>query len=144
MQKAGATTNEYWAVSSAVLSASPDRAAMLLAMQGQRGTDPKDLRFITATVRVDFDKSARRQVAGGQPQRAEEAADGSGADNEPTPQDRRRGAGDLHALRRSETATAMGTVRSSRRIAGVLIAAAITASTLMLVSHEIRSPDAGA
>ena len=57
VQKAGATTNEYWAVSSAVLSASADQAAMLLAMQGQRGTDPKDLRFITATVRVDFDKS---------------------------------------------------------------------------------------
>jgi Mce-associated membrane protein len=56
-QKAGATSNEYWAVSSAVLSAAPDKAAMLLAMQGQRGTDPKDLRFITATVRVDFDKS---------------------------------------------------------------------------------------
>ena len=30
---------------------------MLLAMQGQRGTNPQDLRFITATVRVDFDKS---------------------------------------------------------------------------------------
>ncbi len=56
VQKAGATTNEYWAVSSAVLSASPERAAMLLAMQGQRGSDPKDLRFITATVRVDFEK----------------------------------------------------------------------------------------
>ncbi len=57
VQKTGATTTEYWAVSSAVLSASPDRTSMLLAMQGQRGTDPKDLRFITATVRVDFDKS---------------------------------------------------------------------------------------
>ena len=32
---------------------------MLLAMQGQRGTDAKDLRFITATVQVDFEKSAR-------------------------------------------------------------------------------------
>ena len=57
VQKAGATKNEYWAVSSAVLSATPERASMLLAMQGQRGTDPKDLKFITATVRVDFDKS---------------------------------------------------------------------------------------
>ncbi|MFY9920455.1 MAG: RDD family protein [Mycobacterium sp.] len=57
VQKAGATTNEYWAVSSAVLSAEPERASMLLAMQGQRGTNPQDLRFITATVRVDFDKS---------------------------------------------------------------------------------------
>jgi Mce-associated membrane protein len=58
VQKAGATSNEYWAVSSAVLSAAPDKAAMLLAMQGQRGTDPADLRFITATVRVDFDKTS--------------------------------------------------------------------------------------
>jgi Mce-associated membrane protein len=57
VQKAGPTSNEYWAVSSAVLSAQADRAAMLLAMQGQRGTNPQDLRFITATVRVDFDKS---------------------------------------------------------------------------------------
>ncbi|WNG93049.1 RDD family protein [Mycobacterium sp. ITM-2016-00318] len=57
VQKQGPVSNEYWAVSSAVLSADADRAAMLLAMQGQRGTDPKDLRFITATVRVDFDKS---------------------------------------------------------------------------------------
>jgi Mce-associated membrane protein len=56
VKKAGATTNEYWSVSSAVLSAEPQRASMLLAMQGQRGTSPKDLRFITATVRVDFDK----------------------------------------------------------------------------------------
>lgn len=57
VQKAGATKNEYWAVSSAVLSATPEHASMLLAMQGQRGLDPKDLKFITATVRADFDKS---------------------------------------------------------------------------------------
>jgi len=57
VQKAGATKNEYWAVSSAVLSATADHASMLLAMQGQRGTDPKDLKFITATVRADFDES---------------------------------------------------------------------------------------
>ena len=58
--KAGATKNEYWAVSSAVLSTpqeAQDHASMLLAMQGQRGGDAKDLKFITATVRVDFDKS---------------------------------------------------------------------------------------
>ncbi|WP_193045123.1 RDD family protein [Mycolicibacterium baixiangningiae] len=55
-RKAGATSNEYWAVSSAVLSASEDEAAMLLAMQGQRGSKAEDLKFITATVRVDFDK----------------------------------------------------------------------------------------
>ncbi len=57
VQKAGATANEYWAVSSAVLSAAPDHASMLVAMQGQRGTDAKNLRFITATVRADFEKS---------------------------------------------------------------------------------------
>jgi Mce-associated membrane protein len=57
VQKAGATKNEYWAVSSAVLSATPEHASMLMAMQGQRGTDPAQLKFITATVRVDFDKS---------------------------------------------------------------------------------------
>ncbi len=58
VQQAGATTNEYWAVSSAVLSAAPDKASMLLAMQGQRGVNPQDLKFITATVRVDFEKSS--------------------------------------------------------------------------------------
>jgi Mce-associated membrane protein len=56
-QKAGATANEYWSVSSAVTNVSADKATMLLAMQGQRGTDPNTLRFITATVLVDFDKS---------------------------------------------------------------------------------------
>jgi len=57
VQKAGATTNEYWSASSAVLSVSPDQASMLLAMQGQRGSDPSKLRFITATVRADFQRS---------------------------------------------------------------------------------------
>ena len=58
VQKGQVIPNEHWAVSSAVLSASADKAAMLLALQGQRGTDAKDLRFITATVQVDFEKSA--------------------------------------------------------------------------------------
>lgn len=57
VQQSGVTSNEYYAVSSAVLSAAPDRASMLMAMQGQRGADPKDLKFITATVRVEFEKS---------------------------------------------------------------------------------------
>jgi len=61
VQQAGATSNEYFAVSSAVLSASANQAAMLVAMQGQRGTDPKDLKFITATLRVDFEKSGDGQ-----------------------------------------------------------------------------------
>ncbi|BBX19283.1 hypothetical protein CRI77_00190 [Mycolicibacterium duvalii] len=64
VRQAGATTNEYWAVSSAVLTdppLTPDRAAMLLAMQGQRGATAEDLKFITATVRVEFEKSGDGQ-----------------------------------------------------------------------------------
>jgi Mce-associated membrane protein len=57
VRKSGVTDNEYWAVSSAVLAATPDTAAMLLALQGQRGADPASLRFITATVRADFVKT---------------------------------------------------------------------------------------
>jgi Mce-associated membrane protein len=60
VQAAGATDNEYWAVSSAVLPnppVTPEKAAMLMAMQGQRGGSPADLKFITATVRVEFEKS---------------------------------------------------------------------------------------
>lgn len=51
------TTNQYYAVSSAVLTSDIDKATMLLALQGQRGVDTNTLRFITATVRVDFVKS---------------------------------------------------------------------------------------
>ncbi|MBX7434266.1 RDD family protein [Mycobacterium sp. Y57] len=64
VQQAGATGNEYWAVASALLTDPPvttDHAAMLMAMQGQRGTNPEDLKFITATVRVEFDRSADGQ-----------------------------------------------------------------------------------
>ncbi|MCV7420849.1 RDD family protein [Mycobacterium yunnanensis] len=64
VQKAGVTDNEYWAVSSAVLSVTPDRAAMLLALQGQRGSDPAKLKFITATVRADFEKHDGRWQVG--------------------------------------------------------------------------------
>jgi Mce-associated membrane protein len=64
VQESGGTSNEYWAVSSAVLpmpEPTPQHASMLLAMQGQRGTDPNNLKFITATVRVDFEKSRNGQ-----------------------------------------------------------------------------------
>jgi Mce-associated membrane protein len=64
VQNAGAKTNEYFAVSSAVLPnppVTPDRASMLVALQGQRGTGANDLKFITATVRADFDKSSDGQ-----------------------------------------------------------------------------------
>ena len=56
VQKAGVTNNEYYAVSSAILSVDRERAAMLMALQGQRGANANDLKFITATVRVDFQK----------------------------------------------------------------------------------------
>ncbi|MUL82777.1 MULTISPECIES: RDD family protein [unclassified Mycolicibacterium] len=58
VRKAGPTTNDYWAVSSAVLpGVTKDAGSMLLALQGQRGTNPQNLKFITATVRVEFQKS---------------------------------------------------------------------------------------
>lgn len=60
VQNAGVTSNEYWAVSSAVVPnppVTPSSASMLLALQGQRGDDPNNLKFITATVRVNFEKS---------------------------------------------------------------------------------------
>ena len=59
VQKAGAVANEYWAVSSAMLPdppVQPDRGAMLVALQGQRGASQNDLKFLTATVRADFEK----------------------------------------------------------------------------------------
>jgi Mce-associated membrane protein len=59
VQKSGVASNEYWAVSSAVLPdppVQPDQAAMLMALQGQRGANQNDLKFITATVRADFQK----------------------------------------------------------------------------------------
>ncbi|OBG97750.1 hypothetical protein A5698_12100 [Mycobacterium sp. E136] len=60
-QSAGVSSNEYWAVSSAVLEATPDTAEMLLALQGQRGDDPNELKFITATVQVELAKSGDGQ-----------------------------------------------------------------------------------
>ncbi|MGV0810794.1 RDD family protein [Mycolicibacterium boenickei] len=58
VRKAGPTTNDYWAVSSAVLpGVTKNAGAMLVALQGQRGTNPQELKFITATVRVEFKRS---------------------------------------------------------------------------------------
>jgi Mce-associated membrane protein len=57
VHKAGPNTNEYWAVTSAVLpDSTKTEGTMLLALQGQRGIDPKNLKFLTATLRVDFRK----------------------------------------------------------------------------------------
>jgi Mce-associated membrane protein len=61
VKKAIPTTNEYWVANSAVLSVSGDRAAMLMMLQGQRTASEQDQRFITATVRVSFEKSAAGQ-----------------------------------------------------------------------------------
>ncbi|AQT82475.1 hypothetical protein B1R94_01115 [Mycolicibacterium litorale] len=60
VRKAGPVDNDYWVTNSAVLTNTADRAAMLLLMQGQRGEAPKQ-RLITATVRVEFVRSASGQ-----------------------------------------------------------------------------------
>jgi Mce-associated membrane protein len=56
VQKGHPVVNEYWVTDSTVLSATPDRATMLLFMQGHRGGGGED-RFITATVQVAFVKA---------------------------------------------------------------------------------------
>jgi Mce-associated membrane protein len=57
VQKGHPVLNEYRVTNSAVLSATPDRATMLLFMQGHRGGENQE-RFITATVKVSFVKGA--------------------------------------------------------------------------------------
>lgn len=56
VKKAGLVDNDYWVSNSAVLSSSRDRATMLLMLQGQRGVAPNQ-RFVTASLRVDYEKS---------------------------------------------------------------------------------------
>jgi len=53
VQKGKPVVNEYWPIASAIESVTPDRATMLLFMQGRRGAAP-DERYISATVRVMF------------------------------------------------------------------------------------------
>ena len=53
VQKGKPVVNEYWPIASAIESVTPDRATMLLFMQGRRGAAP-DERYISATVRVTF------------------------------------------------------------------------------------------
>ncbi len=55
VQKGNPVVNEYWSMDSSIESASPDRATMLLFLQGRRGAAPEE-RYITATVRVKFAK----------------------------------------------------------------------------------------
>jgi Mce-associated membrane protein len=52
--------NEYWVTNNSVEAASPDRATMLMFMQGRRGVDPQ-VRYISATVRVTFAKEGDDQ-----------------------------------------------------------------------------------
>lgn len=54
--KSGPQLNEYWVTRSSVLDATPDRATMLLFLQGRRGAPPAQ-RDIAASVRVTFVKS---------------------------------------------------------------------------------------
>ena len=56
VQKGTPVINEYWVTDHAIQSASPDRATMLMFMQGRRGAAP-DERYISATVRVTFAKA---------------------------------------------------------------------------------------
>ncbi|MGB9224207.1 RDD family protein [Mycobacterium sp.] len=55
VEKGHPVVNEYWVIDSSIKSATPDRATMLLFMQGRRGTAPEQ-RYISATVRVNFVK----------------------------------------------------------------------------------------
>ncbi len=53
VQKGNPVINEYWVTDSAIQSAAPDRATMLMFLQGRRGAAPEE-RYISATVRVAF------------------------------------------------------------------------------------------
>ncbi|OBK53295.1 RDD family protein [Mycobacterium sp. 1081908.1] len=57
VQKGNPVINEYWPADGSVQSAAPDRATMLLFLQGRRGVGPEE-RPISATVRVEFAKGA--------------------------------------------------------------------------------------
>jgi hypothetical protein len=58
LQKAGLVRNEYWVTNSAVLTATPGRATMLLFLQGERGTPPHQ-RYLTASVQATFVDAGR-------------------------------------------------------------------------------------
>lgn len=57
VQKGQPVINEYYPADSAIQSASPDRATMLVFLRGHRG-EGADQRYITAGVRVSFVKGA--------------------------------------------------------------------------------------
>jgi len=60
VQNGNPVVNEYWPIDWSIQSATPDRATLLLFMQGRRGAPPEE-RYITATVRVTFAKDAEKQ-----------------------------------------------------------------------------------
>jgi Mce-associated membrane protein len=60
VQKGNPVINEYWVTDSSIESATPNRATMLLFMQGRRGAAPGE-RYISATVRVNFAKGGDRR-----------------------------------------------------------------------------------
>ena len=57
---AGAVDNDYWVTNGAVLNSTANRAVMLMLLQGQRGAAGGQ-RFISASVRVSFDRSGSGQ-----------------------------------------------------------------------------------
>lgn len=59
VEKGHPVINEYWVTASSILAATPDRATMLLFMQGRRGSGP-DTRYITASVRVKLAKDREK------------------------------------------------------------------------------------
>ena len=59
VKKNGLVDNTYWVSNSALLSATQDRAAMLLLLQGQRGGGATQ-RFVTASVRAEYEKHGDR------------------------------------------------------------------------------------
>ena len=59
-RKAGAVDNVYWVTNGAVLNSTANRAVMLMLLQGQRGAAGGQ-RFISASVRVSFEKSGSGQ-----------------------------------------------------------------------------------
>ncbi|ASW92503.1 RDD family protein [Mycobacterium marseillense] len=56
VRKGTPVINEYWVTNSSIETAAPNRATMLLFMQGRRGAAP-EVRYISATVRVNFAKN---------------------------------------------------------------------------------------
>ncbi|CAN5416243.1 RDD family protein [soil metagenome] len=59
-KKSPIVANDYWVTNSAVLSSTEHDATMLILMQGQRGLAP-NMRTITATVTVNFQRSGDGQ-----------------------------------------------------------------------------------